>query len=437
LVYEDTRKHYEFITKERNEMIPTILKSLTDENVNNLVVVNSLNWDRCEVIELPKNFDSVQRSHSGNPLGLVHAPSMGYASNKDFNEKLDLKIKENTNSIEMENSFIVVSIDKKEGNLNIFDKRIERETVTKGNQFVLHNDVPLFWDAWDVEIYHLQSKKFINNVESIKIIEDGPLRVSVELITIISKTSKVSQIISLTGINSRIDFKTHVDWDENRKFLKVEFPTMVSATHATYEIQYGHLKRPTHYNTSWDVAQFEVCAQKFVDLSEFGYGVSLLNNGKHGHNIHDGIITLSLLKAPKAPDANCDIGKHEFTYSLFPHLNSFQDSGVVQEAYNLNSPLIAISANENLKEKSFFSVDKKNIVIESVKKSEDSDDLIVRLYESFGGHVKATLKWNMEVKSVFCCNMLEEEKSEKLEIKENQVHVQFKPFEIVTLKLKK
>ena len=240
----------------------------------------------------------------------------------------------------------------------------------------------------------------------------------------------------MTGINSRIDFATKIDWNENRKLLKVEFPTIVSSSFGTYEIQYGHLKRPTHYNTSWDVAQFEVCAQKFVDLSEFGYGVSLLNNGKHGHNIHDGVITLSILKAPKAPDENCDIGKHEFKYSLFPHLDSFQDSGVIQEAYNLNSPLTLMSGNFD--SKSFIFVDKKNIIVESIKKSEDDDDIIVRLYEAFGGHVKTNIQFNFDLfKKVFQCNMLEFEMNEFKLNEKNQIDVSFKPFEIITLKLKK
>eukprot|EP01080_Neovahlkampfia_damariscottae_P006740 gene6740-10905_t len=436
LVYEDTKKHYEQIEQKGNELKNEILKGFQSQN-ESLIVFNSLNWERNEVVELPKNFQSIQNSYSGIPLGLVLGNSIGYVNNKDWNKKLNLTIKEESNSIKMENDFLIVCIDKQLGNLNIYDKRIEEEVVSKGNQFVIHNDNPLFWDAWDIEIYHLQQRKLLNSIGSIKIIENGPLRISVEIITKISKTSTIKQMISMTGINSRIDFTTNIQWNENRKLLKVEFPTIVSSTFGTYEIQYGHLKRPTHYNTSWDVAQFEVCAQKFVDLSEFGYGISLLNNGKHGHNIHDGVITMSLLKAPKAPDENCDIGNHEFKYSLFPHLDSFQDSGVIQEAYNLNSPLTLFSGKGKEDSKSFILVDKKNVIIEAIKKSEDSDDVIVRLYEAFGGHVKVKVKLNVDcVLAVFNCNMLEEELNE-IKAQEKEIEIQFKPFEIITLKLKK
>ena len=160
------------------------------------MVFNSLNWDRSEVVELPENVKSIQTSFDGIPLGLVNGNSIGYANNKDWNKKLNLNISEVEDSIKMENDFLIVSVDKKLGNLNIFDKRIEQQVITNGNQFVIHNDNPLFWDAWDIEIYHLQSKKLLNTIESIKIIENGPLRISIEIITKISDTSTIKQVKS-------------------------------------------------------------------------------------------------------------------------------------------------------------------------------------------------------------------------------------------------
>lgn len=205
---------------------------------------------------------------------------------------------------------------------SLFDKVAKREVLTKGgkaNQLVIFDDKPLYWQAWDVEVFHLESRQELSASTS-KISEQGPHRVSIVSETKISEESWAKTTISLSAVASEdyatIDVETEVEWRETMKFLKVEFPVDVTNTEASYECQFGIVKRPTHYNTSWDMAKFEVCCHKWADLSENGYGVSILNDSKYGFATVGNLMRLSLLRAPKAPDAHADMGKLFLTNSL-------------------------------------------------------------------------------------------------------------------------
>ena len=245
--------------------------------------------------------------------------------------------------ISIENQFIIVVINTHGQLTRLFDKKAQREVIALGstaNVFKIYEDVPLYWDAWDVEIYHLE-KGWNAQLGLIKIKEQNSLRVIIECNSKITSTSSISQQIIITATSPLIEFETNVSWNENRKILKVEFPVDISCDYATYESQFGYVQRPTHSNTSWDMSKFEVCGHKFVDFSEFGYGVSLLNDCKYGMAVHGNLIRLSLLRAPKAPDEHCDLGDHTFRYALYPHSGTFHESNVVQTAYQFNvAPLI-------------------------------------------------------------------------------------------------
>jgi len=302
----------------------------------------------------------------------------------------------------MKNSYITVTFDNTGRMIRLVDNEINRELIcknTKSNQFKIYDDVPLYWDAWDVEIYHLEKGYDITN-GNVKIIEDGPLRVALEVNIKISETSNIKQFIYLTPLSKRIDFETEVEWDESHKFLKVEFSVDILCDTATYETAFGYVKRPTHYNTSWDMAKFEVCGHKFADLSEFGYGVSLLNDSKYGYAIHEKTIRLSLLRSPKAPDDNCDIGTHKFKYALLPHIGSFNESSVVEEGYKFNVPLVTKYIEDSNVDSAFqlFKIDKeKNVIIDTIKYAENevlsNKAVVVRLYEAYGGTTPFKLQW--------------------------------------------
>ncbi|MBL8065281.1 MAG: alpha-mannosidase, partial [Chthonomonadaceae bacterium] len=219
---------------------------------------------------------------------------------------------------------------------------VPTEFVAEGklaNLFQIFEDKPLFWDAWDIDAYALETKVDLVRSESFEVVERGPVRVAVELVKKFGK-SMIKQRISL-GPTPGVRFDTWIDWQEDERMLKVAFPLSVNSQRATFEIQYGHVERPTHRNTTWDMAKFEVCAQKWADLSESGHGAALINTGKYGYDSLGDTLRLTLLRSPKAPDPMCDMGIHKFTYVLLPHYGPVQQSEVVAAAYAVNAPVRA------------------------------------------------------------------------------------------------
>lgn len=253
----------------------------------------------------------------------------------------------------------------------------------------------------------------------------------------------MKQIISLNSFSQRLDFACDVDWHETHKFLKVEFPFNIKSLNASYEIQYGYIERPTHWNTSWEVAKFEVCAHKWADLSEHGFGVSVMNDCKYGYATHANVMRLSLLRSAKNPDPEADMGNHKFKYALYPHQGTFQQANIVRKSFEFNVPVILSQSTSQVnqtKTNSFFSVDNDAIIIDTIKKAEDNENLIVRFYESLGSRGNFTLSSSFNIKSIQHVNLLEKEieVENKTELKQggNQVTISFSPFEILTLEIK-
>lgn len=340
----------------------------------------------------------------------------------------------------LENSDFVVRFDAHGNITNITSQDDEAtEFVAAGklaNLFQLFDDKPLFWSAWDVEAYALETGVDLTRSESFEIVERGPVRVAAELVKRFG-SSTVRQRISL-GPTPGIRFDTEIDWQESEKLLKVAFPLNVNASRATFEIQFGHVERPTHRNTSWDVARFEVCAQKWADLSEGAHGAALLNDGKYGYDVLGNTLRLSLLRAPKAPDPTCDMGVHRFTYVLYPHFDHLQNSDVVAAAYCLNAPvraaLIPAGEGESAELPKLFSCSSRHIVIEAVKQAEDSDRVIVRLYECHNTRGRSELSCVAPIKRAFLAD-LNEQIIAQLPVEDGVASFDFKPFEIITLKI--
>lgn len=305
------------------------------------------------------------------------------------------------------------------------------------NLFQILEDKPLFWSAWDVDIYAQETAVDLIKSESFEIVERGPVRVAAEIVKRFGN-STIRQRISL-GPTPGIRFDTEVDWHEEDKMLKVAFPVNVNSPRATYEIQFGNVERPTHMNTLWDLAKFEVCAQKWIDLSEGDQGVALLNDCKYGHDVHGNVIRQTLLKAPKAPDPEADMGTHRFTYVLLPHYGPYNYAGIVQGAYALNAPLrsafLKPTAGVSGVLPPFVHCDDRNIVVETVKKSEDDGDLLVRLYECHNSRGIAELSCLREPMAASLCD-LEENPIGDLEIADGMIRFDYKPFEIITIRIK-
>lgn len=302
------------------------------------------------------------------------------------------------------------------------------------NVFQIFDDHPLFWDAWDVDIFALETQRDLVRCERFEIVERGPVRVAVETYRTFGKSS-IRQRISL-GPTPGIRFDTLIDWHEEDTMLKVAFPLNVNTQRATFEIQFGNVERPTHRNTSWDMARFEVCAQKWADMSEGGHGAALINTGKYGYDALDDTLRLTLLRSPKAPDPTCDMGQHRFSYVLLPHYDQVQHSDVVAAGYAINSPVRAkrLTPSEGVRAElpRFVACDDRNIVVETVKKAEDSDLLLIRLYECHNTRGRAAVQCAMPVKRAWSAD-LNEAKQAQLDVQDGVVMFSYTPFEIVTM----
>jgi alpha-mannosidase len=308
----------------------------------------------------------------------------------------------------LENEFLRVRLEEDGTVSSIWDKEAGREVLAgPGNVFELHDDNPRRWDAWDLDIEHRAAYVTVGRSFG---------------------RSSIAQTVVLEGRLLRFD--TEVDWHERHEILKVTFPVTVRAREATYEIQFGHLRRPTHMDGSRARAMFEVCAQRWADLGDGEYGVALLNDCKHGYDIHDSVMRLSLLRGPTHPDPTADIGSHRFTYALMPHRGDFREAGVIEAAEELNTPLRAVPTNLPAgTSRSLIEVDTRQVIVEAIKRAEDSDAVIVRLYESWGAPCRARITTTLPARRITLCDLLERD------VAECGLELDFTPFQIRTLKL--
>lgn len=434
-----------------------------------LVALNTLPWQRSEIVRLPGT--------AGQTVyGLVHGEGMGPLDVRLLASPYSAStasIKEvRANVFELRNTQFVVEVT--DGAItSLYDIVADREVIPKGQrgaQLVIYDDKPLYWQAWDVEVYHLKSRQELSP-HKVSISEDGIHRVSLEIETKISDKSWIKTTISLPAVvgnaPTAIEIDAEIEWHETMKFLKVEFPVDIVNTEASYETQFGIVRRPTHYNTTWDMAKFEVCVHKWADLSEATYGVSILNDSKFGFATQGNVMRLSLLRAPKAPDAHADMGHHTTRYAIFPHAGQL-DHKTVRKAFEFNNPLKIVGrstcASVELMTSPILNTFRihgaSNLILDTIKRGEDDEDVsrselpvkkghsvILRIYDALGGQCKGVLTWGqLKVKKVMKCNALEdEEKDGELEV--NMVDVksrggavlgvklEVRAFEIVTLKV--
>lgn len=310
------------------------------------------------------------------------------------------------------------------------DKENGREVLSgSGNALRIFEDRPANFDAWDIDLFYTQKAPESPTLTSCTLQEIGPLCCAVRF-TYTYNQSTFRQDVILYAHNRRVDFATTVDWHEEHRLLKSAFQVDVRSTKATYDIQCGHVERPTHYNTSWDYARFEVCTHKWADLSDDSYGVSLLNNCKYGCNVFGNEMQITLLKSAKEPDYTADMGEHHFTYSLLPHTGTVTRGNTIPESHFLNHPVAVIAGGMKALPSVRF---EGNIVVDAVKKACDSDDVVVRFHEYRGGRTTARLHLESPVSGWTLCNMLEENSGPRMDT--DCVEVSLRPFEIVTVKL--
>ncbi|TVY11236.1 alpha-mannosidase [Paenibacillus cremeus] len=335
-----------------------------------------------------------------------------------------------------------------EGQLTrLFDKRMNREVLAsgeKGNRFDIHEDKPLANDAWDIDLFYYEKVRHVTSLTSVEVVEQGELRTVIRFAWTYEQSELIQDMV-LYPDDPRIDFVTRVHWQERQQLLKVAFPVNVRATKATYEIQFGNVERPTHWNTSWDFARFETCAHRWVDLSERGFGVSLLNDCKYGHDVRDNVLRLTLIKSAVNPDPTADLGEHIFTYSLLPHDGDWFKAGTAIEAHKLNSPasaselpMPATSSDSKASlpaSLSFFACDSTHVVVDTIKKAEDSDEWIVRCYEYAGQRGSAGFTSHFPMAKVEEVNLMEREE-QVMAHTDRGFEAYFKPYELKTFRIR-
>lgn len=432
-------------------------------NPSSFIIVNTQSWRRQEIITLPvpaqgeyvaldtqgETYETFTSGASAYVRAAV--PSMGYTTvtlekRKAAGINAGVKCTGDT----LRNQLLQVRLAPDGTISSIYDKKAKREVLSgAANRLLLWEDIPYGWEAWDISHYYRETTPEPARLESRNIAIDTPLLCVLEQVLTVG-SSTVRQRIALEKDSRFISIQNTVDWKENGKLLKVHAETSITSRAATYEIQFGQIERPTHKNTSWDEARFEVAGQRYADISEDGYGFAIVNDCKYGYSTYANSIELSLLRSPKSPDPEADMCTHEFTFGYLPHAGRLSDSEVLRTAHNLNSPLIirGMASVPQVPQMSWFFLEGEHVKLETVKRSEDLSGTILRLYETCGGTRTATLHSSEGWKSVVETDLLENPASApETSIKrttirgsESEGHVielRFRPFEIKTLLLRK
>lgn len=421
-------------------------------------VFNSLGWSRSATIRIETQQGALEaydeqgtrleadRVEDGISVHVPEIPAFGYktiwlkdATDASSSQKTEEAV---TFGDTWETSYYIASFNERGEISGLFDKKAGREIVKSGkraNRFHFFHDRPTLWDAWDIDTRYEQQPAGEAELLEKRLVLSGRTKDVLRFRWRIGQ-SEITQDVIFYHHDPRIDFQTHVSWHESHKLLKVGFPIDVVTEKATYEIPFGSLERATHRNTSWEQAQYEVCGHRFVDVSEHGYGVSLLNDCKYGYDVQGSTIRLSLLRAPKWPDVTADLGEHDFTYSLLPHSGDWRNAHTVRHAAELNQempvlPLQAGKQGTRAAAQSLISLDSRHVVLDTVKPAEDGSGVILRFYESSGGREQVELQWPYDFEEAYLSNALEEP-VQKMESEKGDLTLSFAPFEIKTVLLR-
>jgi alpha-mannosidase len=477
-IYIDAAQDYKKVQENGeyaiNNSLAEINKNINTEGITKgvpVTVFNPLSWERTDLVKLRlpegdlSEYVVLDLNGKEIPSQLVREdnlnqevlfiagviPALGYKTyelrnQKPENKNSNLSVSVNT----LENEFFKIKIDSNSGWITSITDKINGEEILRGNgnELQLLEDKPQAWDAWNIG---LTGVRYPSTFRKAEIVEVGPVRSVVRLYRDYLKPGVVKDlptpnfpssfftqdIILYRGLD-RIDFKTDVDWWEDKTMLKVAFPLSFSDSVATYEIPYSTITRSTGTSTSWEKAQFEVPAIRWADVSSGNYGVSLINNSKYGYDIKGNVMRLSLLRSPKWPDPTADRGKHNIAYALYPHKGNWKEAKTVRRGYEFNYPLIAVinsvHSGKLPESKSFIKLDNDNLVLTTVKKAEDSDAIVVQWYESEGKDSDAKLFLPDTPEKVVISNFTEED-GNQIFFEKNLVTVPTKKNETITIKI--
>ncbi|MBW5447552.1 alpha-mannosidase [Cohnella sp. CFH 77786] len=445
-VYEDAMAEYGEAEAAIAEVRSEALDGIAEPAEATFTVLNGLPWEREDLLQLAygESRSGVWVDREGRELPaqkgpdgwsiLAKTPSMGYAPIRFVpkNEAEPVLSKFTFGEGVIETPYYRISWNDQGQLTGIRDMELGRNVLSKGgrgNVLRVFEDKPLHFDAWDIDIFYKDKAAEITDLTSVELLETGPLYAVVRFCWSYGR-SRIVQDMKVYAGSRRIDFVTNVDWQEHNQLLKAAFEIDVRATEATYDIQYGNVKRPTHWNTSWDKARFEVVGHQWADLSERGFGVSLLNDSKYGYDIKDNVMSLSLIKSARYPDPEQDIGAHRFTYSLLPHRGDWYEGGTAIEAWHLNNPLTSHPGTAPGIRRSMFTLSADGIMIDAVKKAEDEDVVIVRLHDYSGSRSAVTVSSDLAIVSWQECDLMENRIGEP--VSAPSITAEFAPYEIKT-----
>lgn len=442
-VYEDTDREYAVLWEEVAKMQKGACNTLLEKKEDCFTLFRFADIDAEELVFVPENREGIftdenktalpaQRTDGGWLVKTALRPLS--AASVHFTEGLSAK-QESPFALDLAGRCLDTPVYRIEwdesGALTcLWDKENGRQVLKgKGNVLRIYEDKPMNYDAWDIDIYYTQKYEDIPAC-SIVCTEDGPLRMKLRF-TYRYRASVIEQDLTVYADDRRIDFVTNVDWHEDHRLLKTLFEVDIRSTKASYDIQFGHVERPTHWNTSWDWARFEVCGHKWADLSESNYGVSLLNDCKYGYGIRENVMGLSLLTSSKNPDTEADMGAHTFTYALLPHAGALGQETITQ-GIALNQPALCVPGAIGGHACQLLAKDNAAVKIDAVKQAEDGDGYVIHMHECTGGRAAMTLGSDYGIQRYAACNLLEEyeEKTEG-----NEIKAEFGPFEIKCFRL--
>jgi alpha-mannosidase len=383
-------------------------------------VVNTVGVERREVVSTP-----------AGRLAFAQAPSCGIGSFVDA--RSEVRVAESADGFTLENEHLRAVLGRDGTLRSLVEIASGREAMAApGNVLELYEDRPTAFEAWDLDPFHLETRSDCPPASSVEIALAAALRAELTVERPIGRASRMRQAVRLDAESERLEFHCAIDWREDRRALKVRFPVAVHAPRATYEMQFGVVERPTHYSTRRDLAQYEVPGHRFADLSEHDFGVALLSAATYGWSIHGEEMRMTLLRSPRWPDPEADIGRHDLSFAIHPHRGSWQDAGVTAQALCFNAPLLL--GEPTAETHSWFSTDTPGLFIDTVKRVEDGDDLIIRLYEAHGARGVARLRVGLPFAEAWFTNLLEDRQA-PAQVDGEEIVIAYRPFEIVTVAL--
>ena len=443
-VYEVTKKEYAQLAQEGGELLRARQQAVAGEG-DGVTVFNTTGFASNGMVRLPEGVSALSGADVQEYDGAAYAwvkevPAKGWRTfaRGEAQEGSSLFVLgEKDGCMTIETPFYQAVIDSEGMFTSLFDKENGREVFkpgTRGNRMRVFEDKPIYYDNWDIDIYYTEKGWDLTEVSRIEWTANGPLFAELTIERDFMQ-SRMKQRIRFYAEDRRIDFDTWVDWHEHQTLLKVFMPADVHTDEASFDVQFGNVTRKTHANTSWDQARFESCGHKWADVSEGGYGVSILNDCKYGHSVKESELSLTLIKSGIEPNPNTDNEEHVFTYSLYPHAGGWKEGGTQAEAIRLNQPMTAVAGGQAGNAFSFVSADHENVILETVKAAENGDGVILRVIEEQNKRTNVTLTLGHEVSSAEDCDLMEN-KTGEVDVKGHTLSFTIRPYEIKTIRVR-